>query len=61
MRDLKISEEKFAERLLKEKHVVVIPGSFFGKSGENHCRLTFVAETEERIEEGIKRIADFFI
>ena len=61
LRDLKISEVKFAERLLKEKHVVVIPGRFFGKSGENHCRLTFVAETEERIAEGIKRIADFFV
>ncbi len=60
LRDLKISEEKFAERLLKEKHVVVIPGRFFGESGRNHCRLTFVAETEERIEEGIKRITSFF-
>ena len=60
LRELKISEEKFAERLLNEKHVVVIPGRFFGESGKNHCRLTFVSEPGQRIEEGIKRIAAFF-
>ncbi len=60
LRDLKINEEKFAEQLLKAKKVVVIPGRYFGESGKNHCRLTFVSENEKRIEGGIKRIADFF-
>lgn len=60
LRDLKINEEKLSERLLKEKKVVVIPGRYFGESGKNHCRLTFVSEPESRIREGVERIADFF-
>ncbi len=60
LRDHKMNEEKFSEKLLKEKHVVVIPGRYFGPSGKRHCRLTFVSEKENRIEEGIHRIAHFF-
>ncbi|HIJ98547.1 TPA: aminotransferase class I/II-fold pyridoxal phosphate-dependent enzyme, partial [archaeon] len=59
LRDLKLNEEKFSEKLLKEKHVVVIPGRYFGQSGRRHCRLTFVSEKESRIKEGIQRIAEF--
>ncbi len=60
LKDHKLDDEKFSAKLLEGKHVVVIPGRYFGKSGENHCRLTFVSENEKRIEAGIKRIAEFF-
>jgi aspartate aminotransferase len=51
-------DEKFANQLLDEKEVVLIPGKYFGNNGKKHERFTFVSETEERIEEGVQRIAD---
>ena len=41
------------------KGVVVIPGSFFGEMGADHVRMTFVSEPEERIELGVKQIAEY--
>lgn len=55
---LGINDEQFAEILLKEEHVAVVPGSGFGRGGKGHLRFTFVGEPKERIIEGIKRIAD---
>lgn len=51
-------DEKFANQLLDEKEVVLIPGKYFGNNGKKHERFTFVSETEARIEEGVQRIAD---
>jgi aspartate aminotransferase len=56
---LKLNEEELAERLLKERGVAVIPGRFFGDNGRGHIRLTFVTESKERIELGLKKVADF--
>lgn len=54
-----MDDEKFSNDLFKRKKVVVVPGHYFGSYGKNHVRLTFVTETEERIEQGIKRMAKF--
>ena len=56
---LNISEEKFCEEVLASKSVVMLPGKFFGNNTKGHCRLTFVSESEKRIEEGISKIAAF--
>jgi aspartate aminotransferase len=56
---LKLNEEQFAEKLLKETGVAVIPGRFFGDNGRGHVRLTFVSESEQRIQIGFKKAADF--
>jgi len=56
---LRVSEEIFAERLLREKSVAVIPGRFFGENGKGHVRVTFVSESEDRIRKGIEEISDF--
>ncbi len=56
---LKLNEEEFTNQLLKEKGVATIPGRFFGENGSGHVRFTFVTETEQRIESGFSRIADF--
>jgi aspartate/methionine/tyrosine aminotransferase len=56
---LGVNEEEFATKLLQEEGVAVIPGQFFGDNGRGHIRLTFVTEPEERIQTGVKRIADF--
>ena len=56
---LNLSEEEFAATLLRETGVAVIPGRFFGDNGRGHIRLTFVSESEDRIELGLKRMAEF--
>lgn len=53
------TEEQFAENLLNEAGVAVIPGRFFGENGHGHVRMTFVTEPEERIELGIKKMARY--
>jgi aminotransferase len=53
-----LSSETFAERLLTEEHVAVIPGSAFGPSGEGHVRACY-ATSYEKLEEAIGRIGRF--
>ncbi len=52
-------DEVLSNRLFEEKKIALIPGKYFGPSGRNHLRFTFVSEKEERIREGFERIADF--
>lgn len=53
-----LSSEEFAERLLKEEKVVVVPGCAFGASGEGHVRCCY-ATSMENIEEALERISIF--
>ena len=52
--------ETFAERLLKEKHVAVVPGSAFGEGGKDYVRCSYACSLStlktacERIEEFLK-------
>lgn len=48
----------FAQRLLQEKHVAVIPGPAFGDSGEGHVRCAYATALED-IEEAMARIKEF--
>jgi aspartate aminotransferase len=52
--------EKVTDDILDKVNVVVIPGSYFGRTTNKHFRLTFVSEDEEKIETGIKRLAKYF-
>jgi aspartate aminotransferase len=52
------SSVTFAEALLEEAHVAVVPGSEFGECGEGHVRLSFAA-APAAIEEGCRRLGDF--
>jgi len=45
-----LSSEQFAERLLKEQKVAVVPGSVFGQSGEGFLRCSYATSREELIE-----------
>lgn len=56
---LRIDEEEFCSQLLNETGVAVIPGRFFGENGRDHIRMTFVTEPDERIEAGVKKMANF--
>jgi aspartate aminotransferase len=46
-----------AERLLEEAHVAVVPGTAFGTL--EHLRLSY-ATSMEQIEQGLRRLSDFF-
>jgi aminotransferase len=50
--------EEFAERLLFEEHVAVVPGTAFGMGGENHIRCSY-ATSLEKIETALIRMGRF--
>lgn len=52
------SSEEFAQKLLEEEKVAVVPGNAFGQSGEGFVRCSY-AYSIENIEEAIRRIARF--
>ena len=53
-----MSSEAFAEALLKEEHVAVVPGSAFGGAGEGYVRCCYAVSTAE-IEEALARMRRF--
>lgn len=53
-----MASEEFADQLLKEKLVAVVPGSGFGPGGEGFLRLCYAYSIEE-IQEALDRIEDF--
>ncbi len=53
-----LSSEEFAERLLQEEKVVVIPGSVFGESGEGFIRCTYAASLSD-LKEALDRLKRF--
>jgi aminotransferase len=53
-----MSSEKFAERLLKEAGVAVVPGNSFGESGEGYIRMSY-SVSRESIKEALERIKRF--
>jgi aspartate aminotransferase len=57
--NIRKSEEEFAKQLLDKTSVAVIPGRFFGENGKGHVRMTFVTESEARIQLGIEKITQF--
>jgi aminotransferase len=53
-----MNEDSFAERLLQEEKVAVVPGSAFGLGGEGFVRCSY-ATSYEKIEEALRRIERF--
>jgi arginine:pyruvate transaminase len=53
-----ISGTEFAERLLENEGVSVLPIEAFGPSGAGHVRIALAAD-EEILSEGCRRIARF--
>ncbi|MDA0987665.1 MAG: aminotransferase class I/II-fold pyridoxal phosphate-dependent enzyme [Chloroflexi bacterium] len=58
IKGLDMSSDEFAERLLMEERVALVPGSAFGPSGEGHVRCCYAVSTEE-IEEALERMGRF--
>lgn len=53
-----LTSEEFANRLLEEKQVVVVPGTAFGEGGEGYIRMSY-ATSMELIKEGLDLIEEF--
>lgn len=53
-----LSDEEFAERLLYEEKVAVVPGSVFGACGAGHVRACY-ATALDQIEEALERMQRF--
>ena len=53
-----MTSEEFCQRLLKEKHVAVVPGNAFGDSGEGFVRISYCYSLKH-ITEALRRIGEF--
>ena len=53
-----LSEEVFAERLLMEQRVLVVPGSVFGAGGIGHIRCCYATATP-KLETAVNRMETF--
>jgi aminotransferase len=53
-----MDDESFAEALLKEEHVAVVPGNAFGAGGEGFVRCSY-ATAYEKIEVALQRMERF--
>ena len=53
-----MKSEEFAERLLREEKVAVVPGTAFGACGEGFIRISY-AYSLEALKKALGRVADF--
>ena len=53
-----MSDEEFAEKLLFEEQVAVVPGSAFGEAGKNYVRCAYCT-AYEKLEEALVRVERF--
>ncbi|MDE4908367.1 aminotransferase class I/II-fold pyridoxal phosphate-dependent enzyme [Methanogenium marinum] len=58
IKEFGLSDVEFAERLLIEHHVAVVPGSVFGPSGAGHLRCSYAISRED-LREAVRRIEAF--
>lgn len=55
IRSLGVSSAEFAEYLLQNEKIAMVPGDVFGPGGEGYLRMSF-ANSFENIVEGVKRL-----
>ncbi|MBQ8952851.1 MAG: aminotransferase class I/II-fold pyridoxal phosphate-dependent enzyme [Clostridia bacterium] len=53
-----LSSQAFAERLLMEQKVAVVPGTAFGESGEGYVRCSYATATD-KVVEAMARMKEF--
>jgi aminotransferase len=58
IKDTGMTSEEFAEKLLTEEKVAVVPGSAFGKCGEGYIRCCYATSMAD-IEEALVRMSRF--
>ncbi|QKW50833.1 pyridoxal phosphate-dependent aminotransferase [Streptomyces buecherae] len=55
--DSRLSSEEFAERLLAQHHVAVVPGTGYGASCGRYVRVSVGTESDERLLRGVSAMA----
>ncbi len=55
---LNISAAEFCDRVMKEAHVLILPGTVFGLYGDDFVRFSYVS-SEEMIVQGLNKIKAF--
>ena len=50
---------EYADRLLEEKGVCVLPGEFFGAAGKDHVRLSMSVVSDEGLADALTLISEF--
>lgn len=58
MKGTGLSDVEFAERLLKEQRVAVVPGSVFGSGGDFNLRCAYAVSRKE-LAEALGRMETF--
>ena len=58
IKEFGMSSEKFAEELLKEQKVAIVPGTAFGACGEGYLRVSYVYSIDE-LKEALNRLGTF--
>ena len=53
-----MTSEEFCGRLLREKHVAIVPGTAFGECGEGFARISY-AYSLRHLEKALKRMKEF--
>jgi len=53
-----LGSEEFAEQLLKEEQVALVPGNAFGQSGEGFVRVSYAASMDD-LSEAFRRMSRF--
>ena len=53
-----LTDQEFAERLLTERQVAVVPGSVFGESGRDHLRCAYAVSRED-LGTALRRMEEF--
>jgi aspartate aminotransferase/aminotransferase len=51
-----LGSEEYAERLLREHAIAVVPGKYYGESTNRFVRIGVGTESEERIEAALQKI-----
>ena len=58
IKEFGMSSEEFAERLLMEEKVAVVPGTAFGECGEGFLRISYAYSIED-LKEALGRVEQF--
>ncbi len=58
IRSTGLTSEEFAQQLIHEEHVAVVPGDAFGPSGAGYVRCSY-ATSLEKIEQAVEKITRF--
>lgn len=58
IKEFGMTSEKFAEELLKEQKVAIVPGTAFGACGEGYLRVSYAYSIDE-LKEALSRLGTF--